>query len=373
MEPITRNRLLESIARAGLSPPKVLTLMMTNNCNLACRHCWPESLSHETTNPVPLGTLKRLITDFCDLGAEEICLTGGEPLTHSDWREVLAFACVQKSLKRVRLQTNGTLLKEKDVKYLASMNKKKLLIQISLEGDTDRIHDHLRGKGSFQKALRALKYLTAAGLGSQVVVAFTETEHNFDRIPLLLQYLDRIGIGRFVSGTLVQAGRAADRSELALPTPEQYKSLLNLYHRDEIFRKRYHKMANIACLEWWLGKADSVSEGCACFELPYVTADGALYPCIMLPADDLAVRNVHNEPLGELLMEGVSRWSHLPALRQRRATELVPCETCPGQRHCAGGCMGRAYAATGHFMRVEDRCFLRKAVYAWEPIPPQGI
>jgi len=64
-----------------------------------------------------------------------------------------------------------------------------------------------------------LTYSTAAGLGSRTVVALTEAERNFDRIPLLLQYLDRIGIGRFVSGTLVQAGRAAYHSKLALPPP----------------------------------------------------------------------------------------------------------------------------------------------------------
>ena len=28
--------------------------------------------------------------------------------------------------------------------------------------------------------------------------------------------------------------------------------------------------------------------------------------------------------------------------------------------------MGRAYAATGDFMNVEDRCALRKSVYSWE-------
>ncbi|MCG6880062.1 MAG: SPASM domain-containing protein [Deltaproteobacteria bacterium] len=104
-----------------------------------------------------------------------------------------------------------------------------------------------------------------------------------------------------------------------------------------------------------------------------MTADGALYPCIMLPVDDLAVRNVHKEPVAELFVKAISRWSGLPARQQQRAVELVPCETCPGHHHCAGGCMGRAYATTGDFMRVEDRCFLRKAVYTWKPIPPQGI
>ena len=367
MNPSTREHLLGGIRKAGLKPPKVLTLLITNGCNLKCRHCWPESLSHEVFLPVPVQVLKRLITGFSGLGLEEVCLTGGEPLTHPDWLEVLRFSCRQEGLKRVRLQTNATLLTEKDVKHLAAITEKELIIQVSLEGATSRTHDRMRGRGNFKRAFRGLERLAAAGLGGQTVVAFTETHSNCDELPRLLKRLDDIGVGRLLSGTLVQAGRAGRTRDLQLPTPDQYRALLDFYHRDNAFRKRYHKMANIACLEWWFGKADSASENCACFEMPYVTADGVLYPCIMLPATHLAVQNAHEEPLEALLTKAVSLWSGLPALNRRRSVELEPCKACSGKQHCAGGCMGRAHATTGDFMSVEDRCALRKAVYEWEP------
>ncbi len=364
--PLQSERLKKEIKKAGLRLPRQLTVMITNGCNLNCRHCWPESVSHKSIDPVPVEPLKHLMTGFCALGILEICLTGGEPLTHPEWYELLRFACAQDGLKQVRLQTNGTLVTEENAGLLASMDKNKLIIQVSLEGDTSTSHDVLRGKGSFQKALRGLTYLTAAGLGPQTVVAFTETRSNFDGIPTLLEYLEEIGIGGFTSGTLVQAGRAAENPDLMRPTPEQYRTLLRRYGRDRDFRKRYHRMANIACLEWWFGKNNSTSEDCACLELPYVTAEGSLYPCLMLPADHLAVENVFQRPLQEFLKEAITRWSELPIFKKRRFTELSQCHACSGRTHCRGGCMGRAYAATGDFMTVEDRCALRKAVYALE-------
>jgi hypothetical protein len=59
-------------------------------------------------------------------------------------------------------------------------------------------------------------------------------------------------------------------------------------------------------------------------------------------------------------------WAHIKRISQRRSTELAACQECPGKAHCAGGCMGRAYAAHGDPMTVEDRCQLRKAVYGWK-------
>jgi radical SAM protein with 4Fe4S-binding SPASM domain len=297
----------------------------------------------------------------------EICLTGGEPLTHPDWREILRFCCGREGAGRVRLQTNATLLTEKDAKHLAAIRNREIIVQVSLEGATAQTHDAMRGEGSFESAFRGIQRLAAVGLGPRTVAAFTETRANFSELPRLLELLADLGVGRLVTGTLVQAGRAAGNPALELPTSDQYGALLAHYHRDRAFRKRYHKMANIACLEWWFGKAASLSENCECFEMPYVTADGVLYPCLMLPADHLAVHNAHEAPFEALLEKALSLWRDLPAIRRRRTAELKPCLTCSGKSHCAGGCMGRAHGATGDFMGVEDRCALRKTVYAWEP------
>ena len=359
-------KVLDSIIRAGLRSPKIVTLMVTNGCNLSCLHCWPESRSCGTAPPVPADTIRRLIGEVVLLGVEEICLTGGEPLTHPDWFEILSFACRQPGLNRVRLQTNATLLTEVDIEALGSIDFKGLTVQVSLEGAIAETNDRVRGPGSFEQAFRGLKFLAEAGLGQQVVVAFTETQQNLAELPRLLQLLDGLGIGRLVSGTLVLGGRATQSDQVAPPTPSQYRELLNLYHSDPQFRSRYKKLGNIAAIEWFTGKSYPGSEGCICIETPYINADGEMYPCLMLPIDKLAAKNVFHRPLDEVLFEALSLWAELPDLNRRRSVELEACKNCPGRLHCAGGCMGRAYAATGDFMNVEDRCVLRKSVYSWE-------
>ena len=93
----------------------------------------------------------------------------------------------------------------------------------------------------------------------------------------------------------------------------------------------------------------------------------------MLPVDKYAGDSVHHRPLDEVLMEALPTWGELPKLNRRRSLELEACKECPGRLHCAGGCMGRAYAASGDFMNVEDRCALRRSVYSWkDPYPGEA-
>ena len=359
-------KILDSIALVGLTPPKTATLTITNSCNLSCCHCLPESLFYDTSPPVPADAIKKKIREFTLLGVKEICLTGGEPLLHPDWFEILSFACRRHDLNRVCFQTNGTLFREVDIEALCSIDSKKLVVQVSLEGSTANTNDIVRGVGSFEKIIRSLKLLTEAGLGQQIVVAFTEMQHNFMQLPDLLHSLNELGIGSLVSGTLVNRGRAGLTNQIAPPTPAQYRELLNLYHSDPQFNLLYKKLGNIAALEWFVGKSYPTSISCNCMEKPYINADGEMYPCLMLPIEHFAVKNVYQRPLEEVLLEGLVLWAELPNLHYRRSIELEKCKICPGKQHCAGGCMGRAYSSTGDFMTVEDRCALRKEVYSWE-------
>ncbi len=360
------SKIIDSIARAKLTSPRIVTLTITNSCNLSCRHCLPESLFYDTTPPVPADEIKRLIEELCLLGVEELCFTGGEPLTHPDWFEILSFACKQHDLNKVCLQTNATLLTEDDVEALCTIDSKSLTLQVSLEGSTANANDKVRGDGSFERIIRGLKLLAEAGLGRQIVVAFTEMQHNFAQLPDLLQLLDGLGIGGLVSGTLLLSGRAAQTDQIAPPTPSQYRKLLERYHSDPQFKALYKKLGNIAALEWFTGRAYPADACCSCIEKPYINAAGVMYPCLMLPIEKLAVKDVYQRPLNEVLFEGLPLWSKLSDLHYRRAVDLEACINCPGREHCAGGCMGRAYSSTGDFMTVEDRCSLRKEVYSWE-------
>lgn len=361
-----KNDLRHRIIGAGLRPPKMLMLSITNGCNLQCRHCWLDCRLHDKTPPVPTKTLLRVIRDFAFLGGTRISITGGETLTHPDWYKILAFSCSQPGFREVCLQTNGTLLTTVEVNALVSLQFRGLSIQVSLEGATEETHDHVRGAGSFDRTMRGLRLLSEAGLGKKTCVAFTEMQHNFEELPYLLELLDSLGIGLLVSGTLVLGGRAKHTDQLALPKPSQYGNLLELYQIDPRFRTQYKKLGNIAALAWYTGKSNPSGQVCTCIENPFITADGLMYPCVMFLSDEFAARDVHVRPLDEVIMEALPLWAELPKISLRRSEELKACQGCPGRLHCAGGCMGRAYAAHGILMTVEDRCALRKAVYTWK-------
>jgi radical SAM protein with 4Fe4S-binding SPASM domain len=360
-----KDKMLKQILDAGLHAPKTLTLSITNKCNLNCRHCWPESGSESISGPVAKEVLFKLIDQSGQLGIEKIVIAGGESLTHPHWFEVLCHCCGQKTIRSVCLQTNATLVSKVTVEKLLSLRCADLSIQASLDGATAETHDMVRGKGSFVRALAGLQRLVSAGLGPITFVAFTEMRHNFDEISLLLDLVEDLGISRLVTGTLIRGGRAARNSHLSLPKISQYENLLDRYQSDPVFRTKYEKLGNIAALEWFRGKESQGRKACSCIENPYITADGRIYPCTLFQADEYAVRGVHKRALNDVLASALPLWSLIPEMNRRRSMELSTCRDCPGKAHCDGGCIGRAHAAYGTILAVEDRCALRRAVYAY--------
>lgn len=359
-------QVISRLTQAGLKSPQTLTLSITNGCNLFCGHCWPDSHPHEKAPPVPEKILKKLIRGFAGLGGENLIITGGEPMTHPRWLEIMAFSCRTMGIRSVCLQTNATLLTETEVSALESADFRNLSIQVSLDGATVKSHDHIRGPGSFVRTMRGLKLLAGSGLRGRTDVAFTELRHNFQEIPQLFELMEEYLFRRVMTSTLVQVGRAAGADGLAPPIPSQYRELLRQYHLDACFRSRYEKMGSVSAIEWYKGKRVPSRRGCVLIEKPYLTADGRMYPCVMFQADEFAAQGFHEQPFEDALAGMIPLWAELQKKSQERMFKLIKCTRCPGRLHCAAGCMGRAYLSHGDILSAEDRCSLRKAVYGWE-------
>ncbi len=98
---------------------------------------------------------------------------------------------------------------------------------------------------------------------------------------------------------------------------------------------------------------------------PYVTAAGALFPCVMFQIDKYAAHHVYSRPLARTLQKRVPIWAVVQQQSRHRSEDLQTCRACPDRSHCRGGCMGRAYMDHGSLMTAEDRCNLRRVVYNW--------
>ncbi len=367
--PARKEELIPLIKAAGLHPPESMTVMVTDGCNLFCRHCWLDCRAMEKAAPVPTPDILKLIRAFAQMGGTRITLTGGEILSHPNWYALVSYCTEHPRIDSVCLQTNAALLTREHILALLSLRLDKLTIQVSLDGARARTHNLVRGPGSYNRTMAGLDLLIEAGFGPQTQVAFTEMAHNLDELPELLEKIDEMGIGRLISGTLVAGGRAASATHISLPTPAQYWELIDLYHSDSIFKALYDQKATIAAIEWYENRSKHSDGSCSCLKNLFVDARGCLYPCTMLLLEQYAMDKVYSRPLHRTIAQALAKWSEIPILSRNRHRMIPSCSRCTYRNHCGGGCMGRAAAVSGEVMTPEDRCALRKAVYSWTQLP----
>ena len=363
---------LHHLYLAGVRPPKTLTLAITGACNLSCRHCWVSAGEASSSPHVPLATVLRLIGECAALGVTGIRITGGEPLCHPHWLEIIQFS---RSLgfASIALQTNAMRMGEEYAAALREVDFSGFSIQVSLDGASAGSHDLIRGDGAFNAALNGIAQLVQKGLGPKVSIFFTEMRHNLEEIPELLERAEKIGVGSVTTGAMVLCGRAADTSAIAPPEIGQYLKLIERYDNDAHFKERYDRIGSVAALKW---RTDTAARQNACtfIENSYLTPSGILYPCLLCHSDDFSVSGVFEKGLAVSLAEGAPLWSSLLRISNSRCDSIAACQSCPGKELCAGGCMGRAWGSAADLHAADDRCPLRRTVYAmaYQTTPPDS-
>ncbi len=359
---VTSADFIALLNQQGLTPPETLTFSILDRCNLRCSHCWLESGPSLNTEGVPLPVAREVIEKFATLGGTAIRFTGGEPLLHFSWLEMLGFAGA-KGLK-VLLQTNGILFDEGRIASLRALELPALQIQISLDGASAAVHDQVRGAGSFRKTIDAIHRLVAQGFGQDVAIFFTEMQHNLHELPELFQLAEQLGVATVTRGGRVVRGRADKEATVVPPDPQQYECLLERYAEDSQFRSRYDRCGNIAALEW--NNFDVSQSGCNFILNPYLSSSGVLFPCLLCHADNYSVSGVFDKGLVAALVEGLPLWTSLQELSCERLYLLEECQSCPFLKSCGGGCMGRAWESFASFVVPDDRCQQRKIVLTWK-------
>lgn len=361
---IQGKNLIQKLNKAGLKTPETLTLMITGACNLKCPHCLL-NCGNINVEPVQKEAILKIADEFSEIGGETLIITGGEPLSHPEWYDILKHVCDSTGLNEITLQTNGAMVTEKDVKKLKTLSPEKLTIQLSIDGATSAVNDLIRGHGHFDRCMRVLGLFAEVGMEKRIKIAFTEMKHNFHEIPQLLKLGNDYGIGQIITGTLVKSGRAINIDWIELPARSQVRDLIERYESDLLFRKLYNKLGNISAIEWFKGRDTPLDHVCNCISTPFINANGKMYPCIMFLADNLSVDDVFEQGLKKGILLGLEMWLKLPEIDKKRNISLEKCQDCKGRNHCRGGCMGRAQSVSGEIMSTEDRCALRREVYCF--------
>ena len=132
------------------SPLISAQIEITRKCNLNCSFCFQKR--DDTT--IPKNKFRKIIDSLEKLGVVDVCLHGGEIFVLDNvWNYLLK--CKDRKF-RVSIITNGTLLKELEVKKLKKIGIGAVFV--SLDGPQN-IHERLRGKGTFRRTIRCINSL----------------------------------------------------------------------------------------------------------------------------------------------------------------------------------------------------------------------
>jgi len=221
-----------------LSAPIDIYLAVTNQCNLHCRHCF--SLSGKNNEDLSTGKLLAVVRQIIKLKVLRIAIAGGEPLMRKDFFRVLKALGRSKSI--ITLNTNATLITESAAKRLSEFPVKAYVV--SLDGSCPRIHDKLRGRSSFNKAVKGINNLLKYKL--PVIISTTVTRINCKDLNDIAKLGKRLGVNAVRFNRIVYAGRALcydkkfimDKSQRAqaLKTAKRLKKIFGNFVTGSLFQ-----------------------------------------------------------------------------------------------------------------------------------------
>jgi MoaA/NifB/PqqE/SkfB family radical SAM enzyme len=198
--------------------PLFVAWQLTNRCNARCRACceesgpdkaWVDELSRDES----LDVARRIVA----AGVPYVAFGGGEPLGVPHFWEVLEL--LSAGGVALKLETNGAYIDDEAADRLTSLAVD--CIQISVDGAGAATHEKVRPGSSFASAIAAIERLVARGQPPQLV--FVPNRLNLHETLGTYDLARRLGCEAFVTGPMMQIGRAAaDWKNLACQ-PEEWE------------------------------------------------------------------------------------------------------------------------------------------------------
>ncbi|MFW0788882.1 mycofactocin radical SAM maturase [Gordonia sp. CPCC 205333] len=330
--PAKVGRLVDQFEK-GLDAPICLTWELTYACNLSCVHCLSSSGKRD---PRELSTdqCKAIIDELQRMQVFYVNIGGGEPTVRPDFWELVDYATSHQV--GVKFSTNGLRIDQKVAQRLAESDY--VDVQISLDGATAEVNDAVRGRGSFDMAVRALENLRDAGF-KDAKISVVMTRHNVDQLDEFKALADRYNATLRIT-RLRPSGRGADVWDDLHPRPEQQRILY----------------------EWLVAHGDRVLTGDSFFHLSAFSgaSGGGALPglnlcgagrvvCLIDPVGDVYACPfaIHENFLaGNIESDGGFReiWQRSDLFTELREPQSAgACTKCNHFDACRGGCMAAKF------------------------------
>jgi MoaA/NifB/PqqE/SkfB family radical SAM enzyme len=184
------------ISNFPFTSPKFINFGLTHRCNLRCRICETWEENPNVKKELSLRELKKVIAEIAGWNKKiNISFAGGEPLIRKeDLIECIKYA-KRKGLT-THVTTNGTLIDKRTAREIVLSGLDYL--QISLDGISEEINDSIRDKGSFKRAIRAIKliknYIEKFGSNMKLSLTTVVTEKNLNELLDIYEFVKKFDL-----------------------------------------------------------------------------------------------------------------------------------------------------------------------------------
>lgn len=323
---------------------------ITEKCNLRCGHCYHDA--YASANELSRDELF-LVADKIDNTLKKwnkkgsLSITGGEPFVVKDKMfPLLAHLDRIESIYHYDILTNGWFIDNSVLDELKSLLKLRR-VQLSLEAENPDINDKIRGPGSFEKTLAAIRLLKENNF--EVAVMMTVSNVNKHEIDPLIDLLAKENVDTFAAERFIPEGKGSELDGSYL-TAAQLQSVFKKIYLLALNRKEKPRILLYRPLfALFNGKDPTVGAMCSAgTNALTIMHDGTILPCRRLP---IPIGNVLNDSFYKVWYTSKVLWD----IRNPKNLK-GKCSTCELLSNCRG-CRASAYIKTGDYLSEDPQCW----------------
>ena len=321
---------------------KVAYFEIINICNLNCRTCYNRSGLNKQHREISIKQLCEGIETLLPLGLQRVLLSGGEPLLHTKFEDILDLANKYPKIS-FGIVTNGTVHNQKLIDILNTTDN--FTLQISLDGSCEEQNAKTRGEGNFDKAVGFAKQIHKDNPKPLLKMVLSqnniEDTEQFYRLAVSLGFIPEFAF-------IYKSGNSCDEWENNALTAQQKLWILRLV--DKLNKELNTKAVIPFCTDKcpYVKDAEEMS---VC-----IKTDGSIQPCQMLYDGDYSLGNIFKFDLF-LFKQKINDFI---SLARKRTQCEYNCHKCMLRETCGKGCLAAAVNLCGEPLGDDGDCGFRK-------------
>jgi radical SAM protein with 4Fe4S-binding SPASM domain len=329
--------LSNTLERCTSMAPVRVQFELTEACNLMCRFCYNSQFPVMCRNY--LSIIDRLVKEK----VMEIVLTGGEPMAHPNFLEIVNI-CSEK-FATVQIQTNGTFITDDVAKHLEQRGIQS--VNVSLHG-SPKTNDYLtKVAGSYQKAVDGMKSILKTNI--MLATNFVITSKNFKEFPAHFEKMYALGIRNFSLSRFTPTGVGCSSEFLRVSTDK----LIGILRFAESEKKKKSDVSFLLANSIPMNVLpDDLRDYCNYCHFGssrfYIDVNGNLLMCGM---SRLKIGNIFENAIME-----IKEKSDTYKLFVSGDGFPQSCLKCKDFARCRGGCRAAAISVAGNYFDKDPLC-----------------